>query len=335
MTWDINIFSIYNSCHVYQLKRFPPKIPVFPLLFKRKYLDNIHFIIMSKSARWTFTVPNPNTWRPAFCPSTMHYIVWEMETCPSTGTPHIQGYVRMKTRRLLSQMKLAIHQTAHLEPARGTEEENLKYCSKEREAAGLDWGEDGQFEPDQGKQGRRTDITQAVTALKEGGIKKVQQEYPEIYVKYHCGLEKLEKSLDPPPQDLRNVTVTILWGPPGVGKTWRVFNQCPSAFKVRPGRDPFSSYNKQTTIVFDEFDYEKWAIETLNEMVDKYPYEIDCRYANKFAYWTHVIFISNVNPLHWWQYQTEIKRTAFFRRISEIIEVTSQTQEILIETQLI
>jgi len=290
---------------------------------------------MSKSARWTFTLPNPGEWRPVFCPSTMHYIIWEMEICPTTLTRHIQGYVRMKTRRILSQMKAALHGSAHLEPARGSEEDNRLYCSKDREIAGQDWAEEGCFQPEAGMKGRRTDLTSAVEALKEGGIKQVQEMFPETYVKYHCGLEKLEQSLDPPPQDLRNVKVTVLWGPPGVGKTWRVFQQCPKAFKVHVGRDPFGNYRKQETIVFDEFDHEKWPVEQLNEMVDKYPYEIDCRYANKYAYWTHVIFISNINPVYWWQYHQEIKRQAFFRRVSSVIEVTDQTQEIIVETAIV
>lgn len=225
-------------------------------------------------------------------------------------------------------MKGAICQTAHLEVAKGTEEQNRTYCSKERESAGLDWNEEGTYSAEQGTQGRRTDLTKAVEALKDGGLKRVQEECPDTFVKYHAGLEKLAKFLDPPPQELRDVNVKILWGDPGVGKTWRTFQKYPEAFKVRAGRDPFSSYSKQETIVFDEFDYEKWPIEQINELIDKYPYEIDCRYAPKYAYWTKVIFISNINPIHWWMYLNEVKRQAFFRRVNICIEITSQNQEI-------
>lgn len=98
---------------------------------------------MSRTQRWIFTVPNPGTWRPTFNATSMSYLVWEMETCPTTGTPHIQGYVRTVQRKTLRTMKALLHETAHLEPARGSEEENRNYCSKDRQAAGLDWGEEG------------------------------------------------------------------------------------------------------------------------------------------------------------------------------------------------
>lgn len=86
----------------------------------------------------------------------MSYLIWEKEVAPSTGTCHIQGYIRLVRKQSMSTTKLLLTDRAHLERAKGTEEENRVYCSKERE--GNDWAEEGTFQADEGKQGRRTDL---------------------------------------------------------------------------------------------------------------------------------------------------------------------------------
>lgn len=287
---------------------------------------------MSRSDRWCFTVNNPETWRPTWTPSSMNYLVWEMETCPTTGTPHIQGYMRLKTRKRMEDAKRLLCNTAHLELSRGSEESNRAYCSKERNNE--DWGEEGEYDP-QRKQGKRTDLQDAIKTLKEEGLTKMKEDHSETYVKYHSGLEKLAESLDQPPPLLRTMSVTILWGEPGVGKTWRALQQYPEAYRVRPGRDPFGDYNKEDCILFDEFDPDQWRMETMNEYLDIYRIRLDCRYHNKWARWTKVILISNIDPIVWWQYFPEVKRRAFFRRVSAIYEVENQEQNIEIFTQII
>lgn len=47
------------------------------------------------------------------------------------GTPHLQGFIHFKTRLSLRQAKDIVGVRAHLEPARGTDEQNRTYCSKE------------------------------------------------------------------------------------------------------------------------------------------------------------------------------------------------------------
>ena len=48
----------------------------------------------------------------------------------STGTPHIQGYIRFKNQTRFSQVKKYLP-TAHWEKAKGTDDQNFKYCAKE------------------------------------------------------------------------------------------------------------------------------------------------------------------------------------------------------------
>lgn len=48
-----------------------------------------------------------------------------------SNTPHLQGFVHFKNRLRFNQVKLVVGPRAHVEGARGTDLENLTYCSKD------------------------------------------------------------------------------------------------------------------------------------------------------------------------------------------------------------
>lgn len=60
--------------------------------------------------------------------------VFQKEICPTTGTPHLQGYFRFKQPQTLTAMK-KINSRAHWEPAR-KEFGAMHYCHKSKTRAG-------------------------------------------------------------------------------------------------------------------------------------------------------------------------------------------------------
>lgn len=48
------------------------------------------------------------------------------------GTPHLQGYIRMKTRVCMKQVK-ELNKRMHIEKMRGKLQDSEKYCSKQSE----------------------------------------------------------------------------------------------------------------------------------------------------------------------------------------------------------
>lgn len=80
--------------------------------------------------RWTVT-----SWGempPDFFGEEVHYAVFGRETCPTTRQEHWQGYVHLKSRALLTEMK-SYDEEAHFEIARGSGGANFAYCSKDGE----------------------------------------------------------------------------------------------------------------------------------------------------------------------------------------------------------
>lgn len=61
------------------------------------------------------------------------YYIFGKEVAPTTGTPHIQGYIYWKSAKTISaSRKLLPQRVANHEPAKGSPEQNYFYCSKEK-----------------------------------------------------------------------------------------------------------------------------------------------------------------------------------------------------------
>lgn len=60
------------------------------------------------------------------------------EVCPTTNTPHLQGFFGLKKKRRLSELKEYFGPKIHFEPTRSNEQNNLKYCSKDKKF--VKWG---------------------------------------------------------------------------------------------------------------------------------------------------------------------------------------------------
>jgi len=54
-----------------------------------------------------------------------------LETCPTTGKQHLQGYMELEKATRLSSLKKTPLGKAHLEPCKGDASSNIVYCSKE------------------------------------------------------------------------------------------------------------------------------------------------------------------------------------------------------------
>ena len=58
------------------------------------------------------------------------YLVFGYETAPSTGTPHIQGYVSFVDQLRITLVNAHVGARVHLQAARGPPQANKEYCTK-------------------------------------------------------------------------------------------------------------------------------------------------------------------------------------------------------------
>jgi len=86
----------------------------------------------------------------------------------------------------------------------------------------------------------------------------------------------------------------------------------------------------EDVVLFDEWRWEDWPITDMNSYLDKWQCTLNCRYANKHAYWTHIYICANSSPESWYPTEAPYLRDAFFRRINCIHLINSREQNIII-----
>lgn len=114
------------------------------------------------SQKWTFTWHNPTakTYDSlANFPEWVRWVGYGKEVCPTTGTPHLQGFLVTWDPVRLTKFKHSIWAKIHMEICRGTFEQNETYCNKDK-----DWTEHGE----RPQQGSCNDILGVKRRLDEG-----------------------------------------------------------------------------------------------------------------------------------------------------------------------
>lgn len=170
------------------------------------------------------------------------YVVFGYERAPTTGTPHLQGYVSFNKQLRIAQVKELIGARAHCELARGTPEQNRAYCTKDD---GPFW-ESGELPAAQGSP--KSKIEQFVEWVEkfcmENGRGPREHEYgiefPQLFVQYRNNLAALVEMHSPTPDiqdgvlkdwqidlltklmlDADDRTIVFMVDPQGgAGKTW-------------------------------------------------------------------------------------------------------------------
>ncbi len=122
----------------------------------------------------------------------------------------------------------------------------------------------------------------------------------------------------------RELTVTYIFGPSGVGKTRSVMDTYgyDAVYRVTDYKHPFDTYDGQDVLVFEEFRGGLKHGDMLNYL-DGYPILLPCRYFNRQACYTKVFIITNLPPDRQYENVDEASRKAFFRRIGQVIEFIS------------
>jgi len=90
----------------------------------------------TRSKNWPWTLPNfteehvGQLMLLAQTDNSINYMIFGREICPSTGTPHLQGFVQFKSKRSFLVVKCLLPWGTHIEKARESAFVNAQYCKK-------------------------------------------------------------------------------------------------------------------------------------------------------------------------------------------------------------
>jgi len=291
--------------------------------------------------RWCFTwYPGEELWRPVSLDELTDcvFLVWQEEKCPTTGRLHLQGYMRFNKRKRWNQVLNLLRKympepsSLFLKRAIKPELACVRYCSKDETR----WPEGkraklGQQLETAGKQGHRSDLAEHAQAVLAGKrVSQLATEAPEQIVMHAKGWMTLESMVMTAKWSAvnRDITVTVLWGPTNKGKSHRVRTAEPSLFVAKPGRGPWDSYEYQPAVLLDEFGMgSQWDINEMKNLMDKWPCELNCRFANKWAAWSRMYIISQDPPHSWYMMAPRPDLEAFWRRVTQVQHITEREDD--------
>lgn len=260
---------------------------------------------------WTFTWYDEAL--PPWNPDKMKYMVYQPEICPTTGRAHFQGFITFKRSMKMGMVKKALlSNTVHIEVCQGTPEQARHYCMKPVEGCvchhcmgeglrieGTLPTEHGVFET----QGQRNDLKEVVAKIKNGAsLHSIVDENTGAYLRYHGGIEKAIKILNPKKRNPQNPCVNwIIFGKSGVGKSWFTGEKFPEAYTgYLKGRNFWQNYRNEENAVYNEFVGEHMHYEVWKEICDRYPCSVDVK-GGDAQYTTNMnVFTSNKDPRQWW-----------------------------------
>jgi len=270
---------------------------------------------MTQSKYWVFTynepLLQPDSWLSAATLQDVlkdtdpQYFVFQEEAAPTTQRKHYQGYIAfkdLKRKTCLNRRCKGIH----MEVSRGTPEEASTYCKKPESRVAGPW-EFGTLP--ESHQGERTDLTDAINIVMAGGMTALAEQMPEMFVKYHRGLEALIAARKPPKRTDPPL-IQLHYGAAGTGKS-RSYHDTVDYDKecvINAGSGYwFPGYHAAANpnVLLEDFDgaASKWTLAQTKCVLDRYTILVP--YKGGFTWWAPKVITvtSNLHPAKWFNYQ--------------------------------
>lgn len=200
-----------------------------------------------KARGWCFTlhdytVDHENALKELDC----KYLVYGREKCPTTGRPHLQGYVYFVHPRWFDGVR-TILPTAHWEKAKGDAESNRTYCTKDG-----DYVETGLIPMSQKRKGE-VEQERWKRALVLARDNKLEDIDADIQFRYYNTCKAIARDYMKKSRDLTALENIWVFGPPGVGKSRQMRRDYPGAY-FKPGNKWWDGYQGEENVIIDDFE---------------------------------------------------------------------------------
>lgn len=201
------------------------------------------------------------------------YIIFGKEKAPTTGTPHLQGYLYYENP--ISFEALAKLYPWSIRVAKGTAEQNKVYCTKED----ADFYERG-IKPMSQEEKGKTQIDHWKSA-REAALRGDFSSIPDdLYVRYQSSFKRIRLEDGPPPKDLdtKEKYGLWIWGPPRTGKSHKARTEYQPLY-LKDINKWWDGYVTGHNVLIDEYEpsHSVFMASFLKKWVDKWSFSAEVK----------------------------------------------------------
>lgn len=251
----------------------------------------------------------------------VRFLTYQVEKCPESGRLHLQCYMEIRKQVRRKRFLEIFDYKGYCDPAYFPDGA-AEYPHKEDSRIAGPWTH-GVREK---KNGDRTDLEEVADLVKNGAtLRDVAEKFPTTVIQYSRGIKELIYQLKSSPRDAsRPPQVICIIGPPGTGKTSRIFSHYP-AHEIWNGQfdNGFANgYENQRVVLFDDFDWQTVRFHHLLKLFDRYP--ITTNVKGHYLQWNpEIIVVTNNTPPDKWYAGQGHNMMSLIRRFTKIIAVRS------------
>jgi len=286
----------------------------------RNYLYTINFGCDDRG--WTNGIPrllDPEKWSA----HNVKYNIYQLE-CGTDGTLHFQGYLECRGQKTMVQLHtLEGLEGAHFAVRQGSQQDNIRYCSKKDETyieGPWEWGE-------KSEQGKRSDLLEIKEKLdKKVSLAMIADENFSSWIRHQRGFKEY-KRITTKPRDFKS-RVVLFVGPSGTGKStlMKLIAQKLGSVYVTPQPKGsgvyFDDYDGQDVLILDEFDGSFMRPTFFNTLCDRHECVLPSHGAAGSQCISRFIFIgSNYIPKSWWKKRSASQLVQTTRRIDVVFKI--------------
>lgn len=205
------------------------------------------------------------------------YMVYAVETCPTTGHEHFQGFSMLKGKKRMTTLKKEVGDQFHWEAIKGTPRQNYEYCLKigEGQTPNEEFYEFGTKPDDSaGWNGPGTRTADVWDKARDCAIMGNFLEIPSnILVPHYGNLRNLNKDFPAMvADDLPGCNAEWHYGETGSGKTYNALHNHEDVY-AKGTNKWWDGYNQEHVVFIDEFGPEHSCLMNyLKKWTDRYPF---------------------------------------------------------------